>query len=262
MLLVWGRKWYTRKLGFVADFCEICRRPQAFRLERRSLIGHVWYLPMGTTHAVHHQGRCTRCTTQIATEFIRYAQVVKKKAASTRDLLATTLPDHERVLQQRMEAERIVRDDVTALSPAVRRDLLVRPFVTLSPMVEQRFATLQLDAWAAVALLSFFVFPPLMQALFSLVSPDNVELGLLAGLGLSVALIFWTGVGAKRRWIRKFVAPRLIGSLAPLRATGAEVEGILAELRTHKHKMGKYLKPADLQPRRARESGRAARSPA
>ena len=66
MLLVWGRKWYTRKLGFVADFCEICRRPQPFTLERRSLIGHFWYLPMGTTHAVHHRGRCTRCATDLA----------------------------------------------------------------------------------------------------------------------------------------------------------------------------------------------------
>jgi hypothetical protein len=254
MLLVWGRRWYTRRLGFVADFCEICRRPQPFKLERRSLIGHFWYLPMGTTHAVRHLGRCTRCTTEVATQFIRYAQVVKKKAASTRDLLATTLPDHERVLQQRMEAERIVREDVTALSPAVRRDLLARPFVTLSPMVEQRFATLQLDGWAAVALLSLFVFPPLMRALFSVVAPDNMELGLLAGLGLSIALVLWTGIGAKRRWIRKFIAPRLADSLAPLRATGAEVEGILAELRAHKHKMGKYVKPADLQRQRVRAS--------
>ena len=251
MLLVWGRKWYTRKLGFVADFCEICRRPQAFALERRSLIGHFWYLPLGTTHAVHHQGRCTRCTTEIRTEQLRYAQVMKKKAASTRDLLATTLPNHEQLLQQRMALERVVRDDVAALSPDWRRDLLARPFVALSPMVEQRFSTLQFDAWSGAALLSFLVLPPLAQWLFAVVSPENAELGLLAGLGASLALVIWSGIGAKRRWIRKVVAPRLSDSLAPLRATGAEVDGILAELRTHKHKLGKYLRPDDLRARRA-----------
>ena len=251
MLLVWGRKWYTRKLGFVADFCEICRRPQAFTLERRSLIGHFWYLPMGTTHAVRHQGRCTRCATEITTELLRYAQVAKKKAASTRDLLAATLANHEQVLQQRLDLERVVRDDIATLSPAWRRDLLARPFVALSPMVEQRFATVHLDAWAGAALASFFALPPLVHALWAIVSPDDAELGGLAGLTMSVALIVWAAIGAKRRWIRKFVAPRLIDSLAPLRATDAEVAGILGELRTHKHKLGRYLRPDDLHPRRA-----------
>ena len=251
MLLVWGRKWYTRKLGFVADFCEICRRPQAFTLERRSLIGHFWYLPMGTTHAVRDQGRCTLCATPILPEQARYAQVAKKKAASTRDLLAATLPDHEQLLRQRMEIERVVRDDVAALSPATRRDLLVRPFVALSPVVEQRFATVHIDAWVGAALASLIALPPLVHALWAIVSPDDAELGGLAGLTMSVALIVWAAIGAKRRWIRKFVAPRLIGSLAPLRATEAEVTGILGELRTHKHKLGTYLRPDDLQSQRA-----------
>lgn len=251
MLLVWGRKWYTRKLGFVADFCEICRRPQAFTLERRSLIGHFWYLPMGTTHAVRDQGRCTLCATPIQPEQARYAQVAKKKPASTRDLLAATLPNHEQLLQQRMAVERVVRDDVAALSPATRRDLLVRPFVAMSSMVEQRFATLHLDAWVGAALASLFALPLLVHALWALASPDDAELGGLAGLTMSAALIVWAAIGAKRRWILKFVAPRLASGLAPLCATDGEVAGILGELRTHKHKLGKYLRPDDLHSRRA-----------
>ena len=251
MLLVWGRKWYTRKLGFVADFCEICRRPQAFSLERLSLIGHFWYLPMGETYAVRHQGRCHLCATPIHPDQARYAQVVKKKAASTRDLLAATLPNHEQLLQQRMAVERVVRDDVGALSPTTRRDLLVRPFVAMSPMVEQRFATLHLDAWVGAAVLSLLALPALGHALGALVSPDDSDQGGLVGLAMSAALIVWAAIGTKRRWIRKFVAPRLTGSLAPLHATDAEVAGILAELRTHKHKLGRYLRPDDLHPRRA-----------
>jgi len=251
MLLVWGRKWYTRKLGFVADFCEICRRPQAFTLERLSLTGHFWYLPMGETYAVRHRGRCNHCATPIHPEQTRYAQVVKKKAASTRDLLAATLPDHEQLLQQRMAVERAVRDDVGALSPATRRDLLVRPFVAMSPMVEQRFASLHLDIWVGAAVPTLLAFPAMGHALAALVSPDNSDQGGLVGLAISAALIVWAAIGAKRRWIRKFVAPRLSGSLAPLRATDAEVDGILGELRTHKHKLGKYLRRDDLKARRA-----------
>jgi hypothetical protein len=251
MPLVWGRKWITRKLGFVADFCEICRRPQPFALERRSLVGHVGYLPIGTTHVVRHQGRCTRCATEMATEPLRYAQVARKKTASTHELLAATLPDHEQVLQQRLAVERVVRDDVEALSPATRRDLLARPFVALSPMVDQRFASLHVDAWVGAALLSFLVLPALVQAACRWISPRNAELGLVWGLGLGLALVAWTAVGARRRWIRRFVAPRLTGSLGPLRVSSAEIEVVLGELRTHKHKLGSVLRITDLQMRRA-----------
>ncbi len=247
MLLVWGRKWYTRKLGFVADFCEICRRPQPFTLERRSLIGHFWFIPMGTTHAVRHQGRCTRCASEMTTELLRYVDVVKTKAASTRDLLATTLANHEQVLHQRLELERVVRDDVGRLSPAWRRDLLARPFVTLSPMVEQRFANTHIDAWIGAAAISVVALPLLCNALFGAISADDAQLGGTIGLCAGFVLLCWAGIGAKRRWIRKVVAPRLADSLTPLRATGGEIEGIIGELRTHKHKLGRYLRVADLQ---------------
>ena len=254
MLLVWGRKWYTRKLGFVADFCEICRRPQPFTLERRSLIGHFWYLPMGTTHSVHHRGRCTRCASEMGTELLRYTQVARKKAPSTRELLASTLANHEEALQQRLHVERVVRDNVAALSPAWRRDLLLRPFVTLSPMVERRFASMRVDAWIGAALASILVLPALGHAVCAWLSPDNDELGGLVGLGASVTLIVWAAIGAQRRWIRQFVAPRLVDSLAPLRASDAEIEGILAELRANKHKLGKSLRLADLRNERAAPS--------
>lgn len=247
MLLVWGRKWYTRKLGFVADFCEICRRPQAFTLERLTLKGHFWYLPLGSTHAVRHQGRCTQCTTGMATEETRYAQVVRKNPGSTRELLATTLPNHERVLQQRMEAERTVRDNLAALPAETRRELLVRPFVMLSPMVEERFATMHFDLWAGIAMASILVFPALFQAILGIVSPDNKELGILIGMGASIALVFAAAVGAKRRWIRKVVVPRLHDALKPLQASGTEIAGILGEFKNEKLKLGKYVKPADLK---------------
>jgi len=251
MPLVWGRKWTTRKLGFVADFCEICRRPQPFALERRSLVGHVGRLPIGATHVVRHQGRCTRCSTEMATEHLRYAQVARHKAASTHELLAATLPDHEQVLQQRLAVERVVRDDVDALSPAARRDLLARPFVALSPMVDQRFSTLPVDAWVGAAMLAFLALPALARAACRWVSPDSAQLGLLCGLALGLALVAWTAVGARRRWIRRFVAPRLTGSLGPLCVSSAEIEVVLGELRLQRHKLGSVLRVSDLQRRRA-----------
>jgi len=41
MFIVWGKKIVYRKLGFVADFCPICRGPRAFELKRVGSASHL-----------------------------------------------------------------------------------------------------------------------------------------------------------------------------------------------------------------------------
>ena len=133
MLLVWGRRWYGKRLGYVGEFCEICRRPQPFTLTKMTLIGHFWYLPMGTHYGSVHRGRCLQCGTEIDTARERYGNVARRKAPA-RELLDATFPNHEQVLKARLEAERVVRGDPRALAPETRVRLVDLPFVILSPI--------------------------------------------------------------------------------------------------------------------------------
>ena len=247
MLLVWGRRWYGRQLGHVGDFCEICRSPQPFKVEKRTLIGHFWFIPLGAHHAEYHLRTCSTCGTTVETAPSRYA-VIARKPAALAELLASTFPDFATTLEARLAVEALVERDVASLAPETRHRLLAAPFLAVSPSVERRFADMHLDLRIGLAVLSLFVLPPVAQALWRIASPDNDEVGLLAGLVASVALILWQARGAKRRWLAGAILPKLGRALAPLHATTAEIEQALGLLRQHGHRLGKYVGTSDFAP--------------
>ena len=246
MLFVWGRKWYARKLGFVADFCEICRRPQSCALERRTLIGHFWFIPLGTHHVTQHRTLCTQCGTATLTDATRYGPPARQ-TAPPRELLTRTNPGFDQAFGPRMALERAVRENLAALTPDQRRSMLVSPFLLLSMEVEQRLAQTQLDWRVALALLAVLPLGMAGHALGLLASEDSAELGALIGIAAGAVLLLWQGATAKRRWVRNAVLPRLARNLAPLRPTAAEIGGILGELRQNKHKLGALLKAVDFK---------------
>jgi len=245
MLLVWGRRWVTRRLGYVGEFCELCRRPQPFRVEKRTLTGHFWYIPLGGQHAVAHRGTCTACGTAVETDPARYAGYARKPS-NARNLLAQTFPNFDRIAYPRMEAERLVRSDVAALAPQERQRLIVTPFALMSRRAEERFRSTQFDLGVGIAALGLFVLPPLVQAVWRFLSPDNTEFALLSGVGLAFALIAWQAVMARERWVRRTILPRLGACLSPLRPTAAEIDSVIAELREHDHQLAKYLRTTQL----------------
>jgi hypothetical protein len=247
MLLVWGRRWYSRKLGFVGDFCEMCRQARPFRMERLTLKGHFWYLPLGETHAVAHKATCTACSTTVAPEMGRYAGFARKQADAT-SLLAQTFPAFEQATAARLAIERTVRDAPGTLSATDRRQLIQTPFVLMSRATEERFSAIHVDAGLGLALIGLFVLPILAISISDKVSPDNGGLVLLGAVGVAAGLLVWQAVQSRARWVRRAVVPRLARCLAPLTPSVAELEEMIGLLRQHKHKLGKHLRAAELLP--------------
>ena len=245
MLLVWGKKWYSRKLGFVGEFCEMCRQAQPFRLEQMTLTGHFWFVPMGSDHAVDHRATCLSCKTTVAPDMARFAGYASK-SADTPTLLAQTFPRFDETWGPRLELERALRDDPARIAAADREHLLTRPFLVMSRVTEQRLSETHVDLRACLAILSIFVLPAIFSATWRLVSPDDEGVALLAGAGLGLGLSVWQVAQARSRWVRSAVASRLARCLAPLRPTTAEVDRIIALLRQHKHQLGKLLRSADV----------------
>lgn len=248
MLLVWGRRWYGKRLGYVGEFCEICRRPQPFTLTKMTLIGHFWYLPMGTHYGSVHRGRCLQCGTEIDTARERYGNVARRKAPA-RELLDATFPNHEQVLKARLEAERVVRGDPRALAPETRDRLVDLPFVILSPITERRFGKgTQMDWPVGLALLSVVLLPILLDDAARAVAPDHEGTAVLAGVLIGLGLTVWQIAMVTGRWKRHYLLPRLRTALAPLKPTQADFDRVLSEMRQHGHRLGKVLRPQDLAP--------------
>ena len=78
MFIVWGRKLVYRKLGHVADFCPICRKPRPFALQRIGSAGHVYYVSVSQGELVGFERTCLKCHTVYNAEPTHYAKVVPK----------------------------------------------------------------------------------------------------------------------------------------------------------------------------------------
>jgi hypothetical protein len=246
MFIVWGKKIVYRKLGFVADFCPICRGPRAFELKRVGSASHVYYITAGEGELVGYERVCQECGTALNAEPAAYASV-SKVLAPVPELVKQTFPAMQQVLQERLALEEKVQHAPALLSQEERRALIRSPFVLLSPKVEKRFSSTHIDKEVAMSLVAALLLLMFGPALVAAVAPDSSDLAVLVSLAVGVVLVGWQVALSGRRFMRRQVVPVLARSLRPLRPSEQELKTVLDELRTVRNKMGTKLVLSDLQ---------------
>lgn len=250
MFILWGKKAVHKKIGYVADFCPICRTPQPFAITRVGSAGHLYFVSAGEGQLVGYERTCQKCRTPLNAEPTTYASLAKR-AAPLDELLRSTFPNLTQALQERLAIEERVQRDPASLEPELRRSLIRNPFVRLSPKVEKRFAdathmdwTVGLALIGAIALI--FSAPDLAHK----VAPGyHSDLLFWSPFVLGIALVVWQMIASGKRFMRKEIIPVLAGTLAPLRPTEDEITAVLAELKQLGHKIGSKIKPANLMAR-------------
>lgn len=247
MFIVWGKKIVYRKLGFVADFCPICRGPRAFEVKRVGSASHVYYISAGEGELVGYERVCQDCGTALNADPGAYA-AFSKVCAPVPDLVKQTFPAMPQVLQERLALEEKVRHAPALLSQEERRALIRTPFVLLSPKVEKRFSSsTHIDKEVGMSLLAALLLLVFGPALGTAVAPDASDIAVLASLGMGVVLVGWQMALSGRRFMRRQVVPVLARSLRPLRPSEEELGMVLGELRQVRNKMGTKLVLSDLQ---------------
>jgi len=58
MSIIWGRKQVEKRLGYVADFCPICRDINPFLVSSVGVAEHIYYLPIGKGELISHIAEC------------------------------------------------------------------------------------------------------------------------------------------------------------------------------------------------------------
>lgn len=246
MFIVWGKKHVYRKLGYVADFCPICRKPRAFELKRIGLAGHVYYITAGEGELVGHERTCLKCATILNANPANYASV-SKKALTITELIKLTFPDIRDVHSDRLELEEKVQK-TPALLTAEERDALIKsPFYILSPLVERRFASTHLDMEIGIAIVVAILLMTMGPAIVGKFAPDDMSQAVLVCIGIGASLVIWQLITAGRRYVQRQVAPILGITLKPLQPKESELLVVLAELKQLKHKMASKLKVTDIQ---------------
>ncbi len=245
MVLVWGKKYSYKLLGYVADFCPICRGPQAFRMRRTKLVPHFWYIPTGLGEFVCNERRCLACGVDFNGEPTRYASLSKKRG-SFEQLKPLTFPNFDQVERGRMEVEAAVRKN-PAMLPARDRYLLIRqPMELLSPRVENHWRATHIDREVGLTFVGAIAAVWAGAALATRFSPDNVDVVTLTLLALGVLAVFVQFLLTGRRYMRRQIAPLLVRCLAPLKPAPSEVERAVDEMKSGRHKIGAKLDVRDL----------------
>jgi hypothetical protein len=245
MFVVWGRKLVYRKMGYVADFCPICRSPQQFELKRIGSASHVYYVSFGEGQLAGYERTCGACRTTFRAEPSAYASI-SKTPEPLAALTTQTFPNLDIAYRDRLALEEKVRRAPTSLSTAERQALIRSPFLLLSPKVEKRFASTHIDKEVGLSMAAAVALLIAGPALTRAVAPDASGMAALVFIALGVLLVVWQIFRSRRRFMMRQVVPVLASAIRPLRPTESELKFVLAELTQLKHKIGTKLKLADL----------------
>jgi hypothetical protein len=245
MFFVWGKKYVSRKMGFVADFCPLCRKVRSFQLDRVGLASHVYYVSLGKGKLVGYAKKCMDCTTILTGNPDLYREV-SKKLIEPGELQRSTFPNLQTHYAERLTLEQTITHSPASVPGDTRRALLKEPFILLNPAVEKRFSSTQIDIQTGLTLLAVLVFVPFLSSLGNQFAPAHggeILLGLLlAGVG-AVAVQGFRQTG---RYFDTKIFPVLVPALKPLRPTTEEITSVITELKKAELKFGKKLKQSAL----------------
>jgi hypothetical protein len=248
MFVVTGRKIVAHRLGYVADFCPICRSIQPFKLVRVGSARQFYAVPLGKGELIGYERVCRDCGVAVKADPNLYFFIAGKRG-SLEDLIIATFPGIKDALKTRLGLEDRVRRDPSGLKPDERQPLLLEPFMALSPKVEGRFSSfwaITVDANILFSMAGMIVGGGIGEAIIGHFYPDKMAsvMNLLAWLG--IAFVAWQIMGSGRRFMRNRIAPVVARALKPLKPTEAELETVLEELRRNGYQIGKRLFVKDL----------------
>lgn len=243
MFIVWGRKIKRRSLGYVADYCPVCRAQHVFDLQDVRSVAHVYYLSLGAGKSVGQERRCDDCGTSFRANVASYASVSKQHLPLDQ-LRQQTYPNLDAALREQVALDERIRRQ--RLTPAERQALIRAPFAYLAAKVERRFAQTHIDAGVGMALLVLVGLVFAAAPLGKLVFPDSPELLFLIFLALGVGLVVWQVRACGSRFMTREVVPVLAKSLKPLEPTNEELGLALGELKKVKQKIGSKVRVSEL----------------
>ena len=239
MFIVWGKTIKRQKLGFVADFCAVCRDLRTFQVRRIGSASHVYYISFGQGDLVGYERTCEVCATPVDAVPDTYTGMAETFRPAS-ELISETFPNYYTVYRALLERERKVRDTPSLLTPEERRARMREPFMVIAPLAQQKLSSIQVDWRVGLAVFSFV---PIFWVI-DLVEDPSLN-WIFSGLALWAGLVFSEIFRSSRRYLLKNAAPQLAASLAPLKPSESELDRILQELKQHKLKLGK-LRPSDL----------------
>ena len=247
-MIITGTKEVRKRLGYVAEFCPLCRDVRAFEVTRIGMSKHLYFVAYQKGELVGFIRRCMTCRTDLSAVPDTYRQL-SDKPLPVQALLPLTHPDLKERYAARLAVEADLANRFKKVPQATRAELIKEPFLLLSPKVEKRFGSFKVDELTlGTALITWIVLPYIFIWLQD-VLPRAAEkvLSVFAAAAFTAGLVA-VGVLHYRsadRFLRKEIYPVLVPALLPLKPTPQELDTVLKQMAMLGRKIGSKIK---LQP--------------
>ncbi len=246
-MIVWGTKEVKKNLGFVAEFCPICREIEQFKVTRLCHANHIYFISLGSGQIVGFPSRCQSCGLTLNLDAVSYPELSKRGYPNIQAAIRESHPDILDKYAVRLELEeKIKRKQV--LSTEERTTLLNEPFQLYANFIEARYSKgTPLDRESGLGCLATILVPAslLFLPLFLLNDAlmENVFIpAAWVGGSICLSLSFYFFITVHKRYIKREVLPMLAKSLKSLNPTPSELEEIISRYKTAGLKLGKTLK--------------------
>lgn len=128
VLLFWGTIPVSYPVGYVADFCRVCRAITPFTVNCVRIVPHFMFIPVGKGDVRGYRQRCHGCRAE--SDFSRQTFVTVSATCSQPldELIGQTFPTVREVYASRLALEDRLAKDSDSLTSDERRTLFMESF--------------------------------------------------------------------------------------------------------------------------------------
>ncbi len=204
-------------LGYVVDFCPICRGLRPFSIRSLSESGKInGYIK-----------KCLECNVSGICDYKLYQHVEKKRSNSVEILMKNTFPHAREHYHNRLLLERYLEENPKKVSKEERNELLLEPFEIFMPILQRRLSeeyyidntVITLITSAIIAFLSFII-----SLLCSVPAIYLLAIGCI--FILISGLTIYELMTNNQRYLTSKVLPTLGKTLSVLKPTVKEIQTI------------------------------------
>lgn len=240
MFIIFGKKTVYKKLGYVADFCPICRDLRPFTFRRVGSAPHIYYLTVTEGELIGYQKICEHCKTAFDADINLYKRILDV-SVGLEAMIQETYPGLRNTYGVRLEQEARIRDTPLLLSDEERMAQIRNVLDLLAPRAEAVFSGFVFDREVIFSLIAGFLILVLGVPMGSKVMPDHPDAFALIALAVAAFLLISQLATSGDRYVKRQLLPALCQSLHQLRPNRAELTRALDGLKRQGYKLGTKL---------------------
>ena len=238
MLIIWGTRQTTRKLGFVAESCPRCKAIRTVRIDRIGMTSHAFFVSFGAGQLLGFRAECRTCSGQFDVCPMDYTGFGKDAKAIPESLIPITNPK--------------LGAGASARAEQVRTILIRDPLLRFDASLRDRYLRgHRLDLITALAFVASIVVPLLIGWLSRALGLSGGLKEAVGWLALGIFLVGLVGsfvllYGEPKRFFQRQLRPEIKRALQPLRPELAELEACVSSLKKYGYRISRFVTPQGL----------------